>query len=143
ADHRTRLRPDAAAARAARSLGGGDRQARGALPPAEGPPDESPSRRAQTVGEGTRLRRRARARLARADDDRAPARDSQLDDVRLRVRDAPAPARLPGGDEGGRPRGDPTGAPAPVRRQAAEARAVPGAERGVLSRRLRARPLPA
>ena len=62
------------------------------------------------LGEGPRLRRRARARLARADADGPPARHPQLDDVRLRVRDAAAPDRLPGRDEGGRPGRDPAGA---------------------------------
>ena len=51
--------------------------------------------RAQALCEGPRLRRRARARLARADDDRAAARDPERDDPRLRVRDAPAPSRRP------------------------------------------------
>jgi len=68
----------------------------------ESPPDDRPARRAQALGEGPRLRRRARARLPRADDHGAPARDPELDDVRLRVRDVPAPARLPRGDAGRR-----------------------------------------
>ena len=41
--------------------------------------------RAAALGARARLRPRARARLARADDDRAPARDPERDDVRLRV----------------------------------------------------------
>ena len=96
--------------------------------------------RAAALGEGTRLRRRARARLARADDDRAPARHPELDDVRLRVGVAPAPARLPRRDEGRRAGLDPARAARPLRRRAAEARPVPGAEGGVLPLRLRARP---
>jgi hypothetical protein len=64
-------------------------------------------RRAATLGEGARVRRRARARLARADHDGEAARHPELDDVRLRVRVAPAPARLPSRDEGRRPRRDP------------------------------------
>src|SRR5713101_6886632 len=143
ADHRTRLRPDAAAARAARALRRGDRPPRRAVAGAEGPADDASPRRAEEVGEGTRLRRRPRARLPRADADRAPARHPELDDVRLRVRDAPAPARLPRGDEGRRPRRDPGEAARAVRRAAAEARAVPGAQGGVLPLRLSARPLAA
>ena len=41
---------------------------------------------------------------ARADDDRAEARHPELDDVRLRVGDASAPARVPRGNEGRRSR---------------------------------------
>ena len=63
--------------------------------------------RAAAVGARPRLRRRARARLARADDDRAPARHPELDHVRLRVGVAAAPARLPRRDAGRRPRLDP------------------------------------
>src|SRR5205814_8208706 len=107
------------------------------------PPDDGPARRAQALGERTRLRRRARPRLPRADDHGAAPRHPELDDVRLRVRDVPAPARLPRCDAGRRPRRDPARAARAVRRQAAEARAVPGAEGGVLPRRLRARPLAA
>ena len=97
----------------------------------------------QALGEGPRLRRRARARLPRADDHGAAARHPELDDVRLRVRDVPAPARLPRRDAGRRPRRDPARAARAVRRQAAEARPVPGPEGGVLPRRLHARPLAA
>ena len=75
--------------------------------------------------------------------DRAPARHPELDDVRLRVRDAAAPARLPRGDEGRRARRDPPGATRAVRRAPAEARAVPRPQGGVLPLRLRARPLAA
>ena len=88
--------------------------------------------------QGPRLRPRARARLARADDDRAPARHPELDDVRLRVGVAPAPARLPRRDAGRRARGDPARAAQDLRRRAAEAAAVPGAEGGVLPLGLRA-----
>src|SRR4029453_9740190 len=55
-------------------------------PPPRGPP---------RVGAGAQLRPRARARLARADVDGPPPRDPELDDVRLRVRVAATPARLP------------------------------------------------
>src|SRR5439155_19852428 len=61
------------------------------------------------------------------------------DDVRLRVRVAAAPARLPGGDTSRRAGGDPTRAPRRVRRAAAEAPPVPRPEGGVLPRGLRAR----
>ena len=93
----------------------------------------------RTLGEAARLRPRARARLARPDADRPLARDPERDDVRLRVRLAPAPARLPRGDAGRRPRGDPARAARPLRRAAAEAAPLPGPEGGVLPRRLRAR----
>ena len=53
---------------------------------------------------------------------------------------APASARLPRGDAGRRSGGDPARAARALRRRAAEARPVPGAEGGVLPRRLRARP---
>ena len=59
------------------------------------------------AGRSRALRPRARPRLARPDADRAVARDPERDDLRLRVRVAPAPARLPRGDAGRRPRGDP------------------------------------
>ena len=76
---------------------------------------------------GRELRRRARARVARADDHGAPARDPELDDVRLRVRLAAAPARLPGGDEGrrARTRSRPSGSrgTAPCRRSSSPTRA--------------------
>ena len=65
----------------------------------------------------TRVRRRARARLARADDDRAAPGHPEHDDVRLRVRVAAAPARLPRGDEGRRPGHDPARAPRTLRRE--------------------------
>ena len=86
-----------------------------------------------------RLRPRARPRLARADHDRAAARHPELDDVRLRVGVAPAPARLPRSDAGRRPGGDPAQAARVVRRRPAEARPVRGAEGGVLPLRLRSR----
>ena len=63
------------------------------------------------------------------------------DDVRLRVRVAAAPARLPRGDTRRRPGLDPARAPEALRRDAAEAAAVRGAEGGVLPRGLRAGPL--
>ena len=109
----------------------------------EGPADDASPRRAEEVGEGPRLRRRTGARLARADDDRPPARHPELDDVRLRVRDDPASARLPRGDEGRRAGHDPARAPRALRRAPTEARAVPGPQGGVLPLRLRARPLAA
>ena len=71
---------------------------------------------------------------------RPPARDPERDHVRLRVGLAPAPARLPRRDEGRRPGGDPARAAEALRRGAAEAAPLPGAEGGVLPRRLRARP---
>ena len=107
-DHRARLRADGRAAVDARPRGRrGDRNARRALARPEVPPDDRSARRAAPVGEGPRLRHRARARLPRADDHRAPARHPELDDVRLRVRDVPAPARLPRRDARRRPRRDP------------------------------------
>ena len=96
---------------------------------------------APALGAGRRptpLRLRARARLARADARRAPARCSELDDVRLRVRAASAPARLPRRDARRRARGDPAERLAPYGVRAAEAGSLPGPEGGVLPRRLRA-----
>ena len=94
--------------------------------------------RASTLGEAARLRPRARPRLARPDADRPLARHPERDDVRLRVRLAPAPARLPRGDACGRPRGDPARAAGPVRRKTAEAAPLSRPEGGVLPGRLRA-----
>src|SRR5205823_3153785 len=113
------------------------------LAPAEGAAHDPAARGVEAVGEGPQLRRRARARLARADADGAQARRPELDDVRLRVRDVAAPARLSRGDEGRGAGRDPGRAPAEVRRPRIEARAVRGPEGGVLPQRLRARPLPA
>ena len=87
-------------------------QARRPLARAEGAADDAPPRRVAPLREGARLRRRARARLARVDDHGAAPRHPELDDVRLRVRDASAPARLPRGDEGRRAGRDPARAAA-------------------------------
>src|SRR5207244_202525 len=114
--------------------------ARRPLQAGKAPRDEEAPALAQALGTGSGLRRRARARLARADDDRTPARDPELDDVRLRVRMAAAPARLPRRDEGRRPRRDPGGTAGAVQRPSAEAPPVPRSEGGVLPRRLRAGP---
>ena len=84
---------------------------------------------AARLGGAARLRSRARARLARADDDGAPARHPQLDDVRLRVGVAPAPARMPCGHARRRPGGDPARAARPLPRDATEAAAVSRASR--------------
>ena len=81
----------------------------------------------RALGERPRLRSRARARLARADDDRAPARHPERDDVRLRVGVAAAPARLPRGDarRRARRRSRPSGsrATAHIRRSSSSTRA--------------------
>src|SRR5204862_7480280 len=87
----------------------------------------------------TLFRSRARARLARADDDGASARHLELDHIRLRVGLAPASARVSCGDEGGRARVDPRRPSRAVWRDPAEAAPVSRAEGGVLPRRLRAR----
>ena len=119
-DHRARLRADAAAARAARARGGrGDRAARRPLAHGQGARDGVAPARAAELGARPRLRRRARARLARADDDRAAARHPELDDVRLRVGVAAAPARLPRRDEASscRTRSRPNGSRATARRR--------------------------
>ena len=100
---------------------------------------ESRLRSAPQLGARTRLRRRARSRVARADDHRAPARNPERDDLRLRVGVESAPARLPGRHASRRPGLDPDRPPCPLRRRAAEAAPVPGAEGGVLPRRLRRR----
>ena len=97
-DHRARLRADAAADRVARDDRDGDRPPRRPVGTRQGAADAHAAEGAAALGEGPRLRPRARPRLARADDDRAPARHPELDDVRLRVGVAAAPARLPGGD---------------------------------------------
>ncbi len=139
--HLPRLRPDAAAAGLARDRGGGDRKARRPVAVRQSALDGIAPADASPLGEGTRLRHRARPRLARADDDRAALRHPERDDVRLRVRLAAAPARLPGGHEGRRTGLDPAGAPGQVRDGAAQAPAVPRSEGGVLPGRLRAGPL--
>ena len=87
-----------------------------------------------------RVRHRARTRVARADDDGAPARNPERDDARLRVRDAAAPARHASGDEGGRAGVDPRGPARASGRATTEAAALPRAEGGVLPLRLRAGP---
>ena len=140
-DHGARLRADAPADRAARDDGDA-RSATTAGARGSGKARQLTSRLGalRRWAQGPRLRRRARARLARADDHGAPARDPELDHLRLRVGLAAAPARLPGGDEGRRPGLDPGRAARPLRRRAAEAPPVPGAEGGVLPLRLRARP---
>ena len=75
---------------------------------------------------GPAVRRRAGAWVARADDDGPRARDPELDHVRLRVRLAPAPTRLPCRDACRRARGHPAGAARALRRPAAEALQYPG-----------------
>ena len=135
-----RLRADARAPRAAPDRRRGDRRARRPVARRQGVRAHLPAARAQALRQGPRLRPRARARLPRADDHRAPAGHPERDDARLRVRDAPAPSRRPRGDEGRRPRSDPGGAHGPLRRAPAEAPPVPGAQGGVLPLRLRARP---
>src|SRR6476646_6250799 len=91
------------------------------------------------MGKATRLRSRTRARVARADDDRAPARDPELDHLRLRMGVAAASTRLPRGNAGRRSGLDPARAAQELRRGAAEAAAVPGPEGGVLPLGFRAR----
>jgi hypothetical protein len=62
----------------------------------------------------------------------------ERDHVRLRVRVAAAPARLPRATRGRRAGGDPARSGSSATAPAAEARAVPRPEGGVLPRRLRA-----
>src|SRR5204863_2372989 len=119
----------------------GDRAPRRPVAAREGALDDVAPTGAPELGTRAFVRRRARPRVARADDDGPPSRHPELDHVRLRVRVAPAPARLPRSDEGRRPRLDPSRAPRPLWRGAAEARPVSGPEGGVLPRRLRARPV--
>ena len=96
--------------------------------------------RSQAPCPQARLRPRARARLARADDHRAAPGHPERNDPRLRVRDASALSRRPGRDEGRRAGGDPARADGALRRPSAQAPPVPGPEGGVLPLRLRARP---
>ena len=140
-DHDARLRADDSADRVARHDRDRDRPPRRPLVDRQGAPAALAAAGTAALGEGTRLRPRARARLARADDDGAPPRHPELDDLRLRVGVAAAPARLPRGDARRRARLDPARAARDLRREAAEAAAVPGAEGGVLPLGLRARPL--
>ena len=116
-DHRARLRADAAADRVARHDRDRDRPPRRPLGARQGAADARAAEGAAPLGEAARLRSRARPRLARADDDRAPARHPERDDVRLRVGVAAAPARLPRRDARRRPRLDPAGAPRAVQRR--------------------------
>ena len=139
-DHRSRLRADPPAARAARARGDGARPPRRPVAARQGARADVAAVSAQALGQGTQLRRRARARLARADADRAPAADSERDDLRLRVRMAPAPARLPRGHARRRAGRNPARPAGPLRRAAAEASSVRRPEGGVLPRRLRAGP---
>ncbi len=139
-DHGARVRPDAAADRAARHEGDGDRAPRRPVAARQGATAHLAPAHLEGLGEAPRLRRRAGARIARADDHSPPARDPELDDLRLRVRLAAARARLPRSDEGRRPGVDPARAPRPLRRTAPEAARVPRAEGGVLPLGLRPRP---
>src|SRR5919197_593532 len=138
--HVTRLRPDGGAAGVARHRRRGARAARWALAAREGTVAVLETPRAAGLGEGPGVRRRPHARLARTDRDRPPPRDPERDDVRLRVRLAPAPARLPRRHTRGRPGRDSTGTARALRRRAREARPLRGAEGGVLPRGLRAGP---
>jgi hypothetical protein len=140
-DHVPRLRADGAAARAPRNRRRDPRPPRRSVTLRQDTLAPFANARVALVGPRQELRRSARARLARADADRAPARHSKRDDVRLRVRLAPAPARLPGGDAGRGPRRDSARAAGALWSRAVQARAVPRAEGGVLPRRLRARPV--
>ena len=106
-DHGARLRADAAADRVARDDRDRDRPPRRPLGARQGAADALAPEGAARVGEAARVRSRARARLARADDDRSPPRHPERDDVRLRVGVAAAPARLPCGDPGRRAGLDP------------------------------------
>src|SRR5581483_11622251 len=98
--HRARIRADASAARTPRDRGGRHRAPRRPVAVGEGAADVVAPTDAAAVGGSAIVRRRARARLARADADREAPRHPELDDLRLRVRLAPAPARLSSGDEG-------------------------------------------
>src|SRR5258708_36884509 len=91
------------------------------------------------MGQAAQLRSGRRGWRARADDGGAPAQEPKLDDVRLRMGGAAASARLSRRDAGCRPGLDPAGASEELRRGAAEAAAVPGAEGGVLPLGLRAK----
>src|SRR5207302_4329777 len=95
---------------------------------------------APALGPRPGVRRRPRARVARAHDDGAPAGNPELDDLRLRVRLAPASARVPRRYPCRRAGLDPARPPRPLRRRAAEAPPVPGSQGGVLPRRFRAGP---
>ena len=68
-DHRTRLRADTAAPRAARPRSDGDRPPRRTFAARQGTLAHLASARTAQVGAAARVRPRARARLARADDD--------------------------------------------------------------------------
>ena len=140
-DHRAGLRADAAADRVARDDRDGDRASRRSFGTREVRADAVAAESASPMGEGARLRPRARPRLARADDDRPAARNPERDDLRLRVGLAPAPTRLPGGDACRRPRRDPARPAREVHRRAAQAPPVPWTEGGVLPVGLRARPV--
>ncbi len=75
---------------------------------------------------GSRRRPRARPRLQRRHRRRSHAADSQRHDVRLRVGDRPAQRQLPPRADRGRSRGDPAGAAASLRRDAARSAPMPG-----------------
>jgi hypothetical protein len=90
--------PTASTARAPRSASGRRYRApRRALAHREGARDGLATARPAKLGASSRIRHRARARLARADDDRTAARSPELDHVRLRVGLPATPARVPRG----------------------------------------------
>ena len=140
-DHGARLRADAPADRVARHDRDGDRPSRRALRRWQGTPDAYAPASAAQMGARPRVRCRPGAWLTRVDHDRAAARHPVRDDVRLRVGVVAASARLPRGDARRRARLDPSRTARDLRREAAEASAVPRAEGGVLPLGLRAGPV--
>ena len=99
-----------------------------------------PRSRAAPLRPRPRLRLRARTRLDRPAPGVPPAADPEHDDVRLRVGVAPAPRQLPARESRAGAGRDPGRAARALRREAAEAGPLPGAEGGVLPVGLRARP---
>ena len=143
---RARLRPDARAVRALRHRAHADRPPPRRAARGQGGRPGLALDGARALGaRPTRAPRRGSASTSRSGHGsndvtrrRRAAADPQLDDVRLRVGDGPAPRQLPPGARGGRARGDPRRAPATATARAASC-ALRGAQGGVLPRRLRAR----
>ena len=139
--HRARLRPDAGARGDRGHRRPARRRTRRALRRRQAAQPGRPLDGALALGaHPPALRPRRGARLERPADRRALAARPGRRPLRLRVGDVPAHDRLPARAAGDRARRDPAGATAPLRRRAAEAAPLPGAQGGVLPPRLRARP---
>ena len=142
ARHRARLRADARAAASASGIAhAAIGRHRGGRLAAKGARAGVALAGARALGARAALRRRARPRLQRRHGRRAAARDPVRDDVRLRVGDACSTRSTAAWRRRVVvPEAIPPERLRPLRRDAGEAAPLPGAQGGVLPRRLRARP---